>query len=51
MDERYYRMGGSKSSAIPVEVYEAQKQIVKEHCSEMAYLNVVRYGRRWNVEQ
>ena len=37
-------------SAIPVDVYEAQKQIVKEHCSEVAYQNVVRYGRRWNVD-
>ena len=38
-------------SAIPKDVYEAQKVIVKEHCSEIAYQNVVRYGRRWNVEQ
>ena len=38
-------------SAISQEVYETQKQIVKEHCSEAAYQNVVRYGRRWNVEQ
>ena len=38
-------------SAVPVEVYEEQKQIVKEHCSDAAYQNVVRYGRRWNVEK
>ena len=37
-------------SAIPKDVYEAQKAIVKEQCSEIAYQNVVRYGRRWNVE-
>ena len=37
-------------SAIPVEVYEAQKQIVKDNCSEVAYQNMVRYGRRWNVD-
>ena len=38
-------------SAIPVEIYEAQKQIVKDNCSEAAYQNVMRYGRRWNVEK
>ena len=37
-------------SAIPKDVYEAQKAIVKEQCSEIAYQNVVRYGRRWNIE-
>ena len=37
-------------SAIPKDLYEAQKAIVKEQCSEIAYQNVVRYGRRWNVE-
>ena len=37
-------------SAIPKDLYEAQKAIVKEQCSEEAYQNVVRYGRRWNVE-
>ena len=37
-------------SAIPKDVYEAQKAIVKEQCSEEAYQNVVRYGRRWNIE-
>ena len=37
-------------SAIPKDLYEAQKAIVKEQCSEIAYQNVVRYGRRWNIE-
>ena len=53
-DEHYWKLLDEMKampSAIPVEVYEAQKQIVKEHCSEVAYQNVVRYGRRWNVEK
>ena len=53
-DEHYWKLLDEMKampSAIPVEVYEAQKQIVKEHCSEVAYQNVVRCGRRWNVEK
>lgn len=38
-------------SAVPQEVYEEQKQIVKDSCSEAAYQNLLRYGRRWNVEK
>jgi len=41
----------SMPSAIPADVYETQKQMVKDNCSEAAYRNVVRYGRRWNVEK
>lgn len=54
LDEHYWKLlDGIKvmSSAIPAELYEAQKQVVKESCSEAAYQNVVRYGRRWNVER
>lgn len=38
-------------SAIPQDVYETLKRMVKDSCSEAAYQNVVRYGRRWNVEK
>lgn len=37
-------------SAIPLDIYEAQKQIVSENCSDVAYQNLLRYGRRWNLE-
>ena len=35
---------------IPMDVYATQKAIVKQNCSETAYQNLIRYGRRWNVE-
>lgn len=53
-DEHYWKLLDeikAMPSAIPVEVYDAQKKMVKENCSEAAYLNLVRYGRRWNVEK
>ena len=37
-------------SAISADVYKEQKQIVRENCGEVAYQNVLRYGRRWNAE-
>lgn len=37
-------------SAIPVEVFEKQCEIVKEHCSEEAYSTFLSYGYRWNVK-
>ena len=53
LDNDYWRLLDeikAMPSAIPKDVYEAQKAIVKEQCSEIAYQNVVRYGRRWNIE-
>ena len=53
-DENYWKLLDqikAMPSAIPDDVYEAQKQTVKNNCSEAAYQNLVRYGRRWNVEQ
>lgn len=38
-------------SAIPGDIYEEQKKIVQKNCSDRGYQNLLRYGRRWNIEK
>ena len=35
--------------AISAEMFAKQAVIVKENCSEQAYQNLIRYGRRWGA--
>ena len=51
-DEDYWKLYSlllQIPAPVPQSIFSEQKKIVENHCSDLAYQNLLRYGRRWGL--